>query len=247
MSAAKFITLPVSHYCEKARWALDYCAVPYQEIAQAPAFHRKLTKKYGGTTVPVLYTGDRAYTESSEILHYADAYGDNCLLYSEDASLKASIQTLEAQFDGELGVAVRRWAYAQLLDKPKLLKLVWASRVPFWQACLVPFIIPKAQKLIKRMYHINDQAEDESLEIIDRMFSTVENQLQDGRQYLLGEQFTAADITFAALAAPILLPEQCQATLPALSQLPEKMQAVIQTHRSRPAGQFALSLYASKR
>lgn len=35
----RLITLPISHYCEKVRWALDRQGIAYREEAHAPIFH----------------------------------------------------------------------------------------------------------------------------------------------------------------------------------------------------------------
>jgi glutathione S-transferase len=35
----RLITIPVSHYCEKARWALTKLKLPYVEEAHMPPFH----------------------------------------------------------------------------------------------------------------------------------------------------------------------------------------------------------------
>jgi glutathione S-transferase len=68
----KLITIPVSHYCEKARWGLDYLQIPFQELPHMPPFHTGATKKYGGTSVPVLITDTGVATDSTDILRYLD-------------------------------------------------------------------------------------------------------------------------------------------------------------------------------
>ena len=49
---ARLITIPFSHYCEKARWALDYCGVPYTEDAHLPGLHIRPTRRAGGGPSP---------------------------------------------------------------------------------------------------------------------------------------------------------------------------------------------------
>jgi glutathione S-transferase len=51
---AILITIPLSHYCEKVRWALDRVALPYREEPHAPLLHRLATKRNDGGTVPAL-------------------------------------------------------------------------------------------------------------------------------------------------------------------------------------------------
>jgi glutathione S-transferase len=44
----RLVTIPISHYCEKARWALDRAGVPYREEAHIQAVHRLATRRAGG-------------------------------------------------------------------------------------------------------------------------------------------------------------------------------------------------------
>jgi glutathione S-transferase len=71
--------------------------------------------------------------------------------------------------------------------------------------------------------------------------------LSTGRRYLVGDRFTAADLTFAALAAPVLLPEECHAVQPALEEVPAAMREEILFLRDSDAGQFALRLFEQER
>ncbi|CAN0578235.1 unnamed protein product, partial [Ectocarpus sp. 12 AP-2014] len=77
----------------------------------------------------------------------------------------------------------------------------------------------------------------------------VERLLSDGRAYLCGDSISAADITFAALAFPVLLPEETADVFveydPRL--LPRGYVEVIKSLRSREGGAFALRLYRNKR
>jgi hypothetical protein len=47
---AILITIPLSHYCEKVRWALDRVALPYREEPHAPLLHWLATKRNEGGT-----------------------------------------------------------------------------------------------------------------------------------------------------------------------------------------------------
>src|ERR1700742_2690009 len=73
-SGRVLITIPISHYCEKARWALDRAGVDYRENAHLQIFHWVAVRRAGGgKTAPVLVCGDRVFAESAEILDEADA------------------------------------------------------------------------------------------------------------------------------------------------------------------------------
>jgi glutathione S-transferase len=106
------ITIPFSHFCEKARWALDWCGVPYVERACLPGVHLMHTRRIGGRTVPALIRTDgSALTDSSAILRWADTHAPahKRLLPADDAALAAA-QELEDEFDEGLGPATRLWA-----------------------------------------------------------------------------------------------------------------------------------------
>ena len=68
-TSPRLITIGISHFCEKARWALDWHAVPYAEERWALALHRALTKLNGakGTTLPILIDGKTVIQGSGKI------------------------------------------------------------------------------------------------------------------------------------------------------------------------------------
>src|SRR3954464_5598618 len=68
------VTIPISHYCEKARWALDRAGVAYEERRHLPVIHRVAVRRAGGPTAPVLVCprGD-VVCESADIILWADA------------------------------------------------------------------------------------------------------------------------------------------------------------------------------
>jgi hypothetical protein len=129
-AAAILITIPLSHYCEKARWALDRVALRYREEPHAPLLHRLATKGDGGGTVPVLLHGGRRLNDSTAILVYADEVRGAELLYPRDATCGPEVAALEEKFDTQLGPHSRRRAYAELLSQPKLLRSLWSRGVP---------------------------------------------------------------------------------------------------------------------
>jgi glutathione S-transferase len=244
---AVLITVPLSHYCEKARWALDRVALPYREEPHAPLLHRLATRRNDGGTVPVLVHGSSRFIDSTDILVHADAVCGGDLLYPRDTALRREVDALEEQFDTQLGPHTRRWAYQQLLPHTKLLRSLWSRETPQLEARLLPVITPLVRRLVRAAYKITPESEQRSLDRVRGVFRYVEEQLSDGRCFLTGARFTAADLTFAALAAPVLLPGECRAVQPALHDLPPAMSGEILRLRNTVGGQFALRLYSQER
>jgi len=71
--------------------------------------------------------------------------------------------------------------------------------------------------------------------------------LADGRPYLCGERFGAADLTFAALSAAVIVPSVYGTPLPQPELLPAEIAALVCRARDHPAGRFALRMIAEQR
>ena len=59
--------------------------------------------------------------------------------------------------------------------------------------------------------------------------------------------FTAADLTFSALAASVLMPPQYGVPLPQPDELPERTAAVVRELRAHPAGAHAMAMFREQR
>ncbi len=109
-AAPTLITIPFSHFCEKARWALDRVGVPYTEARHLPMFHWTATFAAGaGRTVPALVSDEGVLGDSTDIVRYADRHAPAARrLLPEDAGARAACDALEDELDEAFGPAVRR-------------------------------------------------------------------------------------------------------------------------------------------
>jgi len=244
---AILITMAHSHYSEKARWALDRLALPYREERHVPVIHRRATGRHGGRSVPVLVHGNSRFIDSTDILMHADAFAGGDLLYPRDPALRAQVEALEEQFDEELGPHTRRWAYAQALSERRLLRSMMSRGVPWIEACFLPLLMPRVVAIIRDRLQITPESTQRSIEIVRRIFVQVGERLGDGRAFLIDNRFTAADLTFAALAAPVLFPAGYRAAYPALDEAPALMRDEVLRLRDTDAGKFALRLFLEER
>jgi glutathione S-transferase len=241
----RLITIPFSHYCEKARWALERCGVAFTEDGHLPVLHYTATfRARGGRTVPVLVDDKTVLRDSTEILAWADARRPGAL-YPDDAT-RADVLALEDDFDRQLGPATRRWAYFQLLPMRGADAFV-VRDVPTWQQVTYPLTRPIVTRLVARSLNVTADGVARSVVKIDAAFARVGERLRDGRRYLAGDRFTAADLTFAALAAPVLWPEHHPVEAPPRELWPRDARDQVEAWRATAAGAFALRLYAEHR
>jgi len=100
--------------------------------------------------------------------------------------------------------------------------------------------------MMKRGLNITPEGVTRSLAKIEESFAKVNALLADGRRFLVGTKFTVADLTFASLAAPVLLPDQLDVGLPPYEMF-GAARAQIDTWRATPAGAFALRMFKEER
>jgi glutathione S-transferase len=106
----------------------------------------------------------------------------------------------------------------------------------------MPLAFPAVRALIRRSLHVHAEGAERSRRKVDELFAEVSRLLADGRRYLTGDAPTAADITFASLALPGLIPESSPVRLPTMSELPPVVASQIETWRATPAGQFGIRM-----
>ncbi|HWU90235.1 MAG TPA: glutathione S-transferase family protein [Kofleriaceae bacterium] len=247
--ATRLITIPFSHYCEKARWALDRVGAAHDEDGHLPLFHYLPVRRAGARrTVPVLIDSDRVIADSTDIVAWADARAPGALLPSDPADRAAALE-LEDDLDRQLGPATRRWAYFQLLPRRDLEHLVLHA-VPRWERVALAAARPLVLRLLSRGLKIDAAGAERSRKKIDEAFARIDALVADGRRFLVGGRFSVADLTFASLAGPILLPPAYgggRATIPSVDDFHGEARTRVEAWRASPAGRFALRLYETER
>jgi glutathione S-transferase len=250
MPKPHLVTIGPSHYCEKARWALERAGIEYVEDAHAPVLH------YGATllrhlqrTTPILVTPHGTIRDSTDILRHADKFvPEDRRLFPSDPDVCAEVEALEEMFDRRLGPATRRLAYFHVIgDVPKLRQLVEPG-IPRAEQLLFRVGRPGIVAFLRWGLKIGPEGAKKSEARIESVFGEVESRLARGtRRYLVGDRLTAADLTFASLAAPVVLPPEYGWPLPSVEDGPPDLLELRDRLRSRPAGTFALRLYKEER
>jgi glutathione S-transferase len=267
----RLITIPVSHYCEKARWALTRLQIPFVEEPHMPPFHRFATRgltqrsdeipatekslsrlnrfvvqRVGGQSVPILVTATAVLRSSDAILQYVDAIAPAELkLYPTDPQARQQVDQLVESFDTVLAPAVRLWTYSYIMNRPHLVKPLWCQGVPWVEQLLFPITFTWMRSNVVELYGINPSSAIVAHKTISEIFDRVDALLADGRNYLVGDRFSAADLAFATLAGAVVLVPGYGIKLSKLSELPDPMALNIRKFQATAAGKFVFRLYAA--
>lgn len=234
----RLISLPVSHFCEKARFALQVNGVAFVEEPHVPLAHKVST---GGGSTPYLIKEDgTSIGESTEIMEFA--FGKE---------LTAEERALDGEFS-KLGYATRVVAYNHVLERPALAidLLAPVDRVPWPERFALDwggFYV--LRQLMRSGLNINDANAARSMDKIRAVCADVEARLADGRSYLAGEEFGMLDISFCALLAPLVAPPELELygrMYEAVGE-EEELKRLVDEMRTTPAGQFVLRVYREKR
>jgi glutathione S-transferase len=246
MSRPRLITIPISHYCEKARWAMDRAAIEYDEERHLQVIHIIYARRAGGgLTVPVLVLSDgTVLDDSSKILRWVDdQVPEEQKLYPADLASRA--RAIEVWLDRTLGPDGRAWMYSYMLHEPELTQSFGLDGTPEFEQRMFDKLFKPVGRVIRMRVAMHGASTDVSR--VQDVYDEIAARLEDGRPYLLGERFTAADLAFAALSAAVIVPHNYGVELPAVERLPAGMREQVEQFREHPAGRFALRMFDQER
>lgn len=200
--------LKVSHYNEKARWALDYKRVPHVRRAVTPGRQAAVAERLGtGTTLPVLVLDGEAIGDSTRIIEALERRNPDPPLYPADPSERERALAVEDFFDEELGEHTRRLAVHHMLPDPKLLLGAFFPDLRPAQRLAATAAFPLVRSRMKAALGIDERSVAVAFDKLKAAAQRYSSEVgPDG--YLVGREFTVADLTLAALLAPIVAPEQ---------------------------------------
>ena len=294
----RLITIGVSHFCEKARWALDLLQDQslerasvasstksydqergdyyyYTEDAHAPPFVSffsvPASMDQASQTPMVIFTDKHDNNDNNKnpriLVASTTITRELCpFLYPEP--YRSEIEQLEEDFGHRLGATARCVVYHQLLQpeyhdacRQVCGAATTSSNV---EAMLFNTLLDKGvAKAMRKMIVVNDNSSAASLVTLRQVFAQVSDRLvaldknnknnennQTTRDtYLVGNQFTAADLTWAALAYPVLQPAETASLMGYIQdgQMPPALRELRNELRVTRAGQHALQMYQRHR
>lgn len=227
--------IAVSHYSEKARWALDRKRVPHRRRAVSlPGLHipASLWMTRGASkTFPVLEIDGRRIGDSTEIIAVLEGTYPERPLYPADPEQRRRALELEDFFDEELGPHIRLLAFHELGRDRERFEAVIKRTTPGPLTVVGSGAFAYASTYTGLRFGVRDEAAAELarhkvLAALDRLEAEL-----GSNEHLVGDSFTVADLTAAALFYPLVLPDE--GPLPGDEPLPAGLEAFAAPLRER--------------
>jgi glutathione S-transferase len=200
--------LKVSHFNEKARWALDYKGVPHVRRAAIPGRHEAIAKRLAGTvTFPVLVLDGEAIGDSTRIIEALERRHPDPPLYPADPVARQRALEIEDFFDEELGPHSRLLVISRILPNATLFLGTFAPGLPRHRRIRARMMFPLIRRRVVKTFAIDDANIELAWAKVRAAGERFRAELQPSG-YLVGDGFTVADLTVAALVAPAVAPVQ---------------------------------------
>jgi glutathione S-transferase len=239
--------IEVSHFSEKARWALDHKSVEHERRTPTPGMHIPVAlwlTHARAATLPILELDGERIAGSDAIIAALEHRFPEPSLYPRDARQRRRALELAACFDHELGPYTRRLAFHELRRDPERWAQIAARMAPALVARLGPLSLPYGRAFAAVRYGAgSEEAAERARRKIRAALERLEAEL-DGGDYLVGERFTVADLTAAALLGPVVMPPEAPALTDSMPQPYERFRATL---RERPAYRWVQEIFRRHR
>ena len=234
-----------SHYNEKVRWALDFKRIPHLRRSLLPGAHvPRVLWMTGQKAVPVLVLDGKAIADSTRIIEALERWRPDPPLHPSDPSERARATALEEFFDEELGPYARRaWFYEVMPDADFTVAQIavgWSATTQRIYRALYPVV----STIMRMDMRINAEGAAAGRAKVTAALDRIAAERQPSG-YLVGNTFSVADLTAAALLSPLVMPAEFP--YPLLTPLPASAAKYRATLTGHPAFQWATDIYRRHR
>lgn len=232
--------IPLSYYSEKVRWALDHKGIGHRRRPPGSDYLFRAWRATGRAKLPILWLDGRAIGDSTRIIAALEEQYPDRSLYPADAGERRRALALEDYLDEQLGPALRSAIITPLFrHDPEVGLRMLMTGMPKAYKNLRPFL-----RIFPAYYRLRHKIRDANLETdratVAAALDRIEHERQ-GRPYLVGDAFTIADLTAAAMLSFILQPPEIQ--YPLQVGFPPYLQDYRATLLRHPAAGWAARIY----
>jgi glutathione S-transferase len=242
--------IPVSHYSEKARWALDYKRLDHVRRAPIPGSHIPIAlwlTQGASMTFPVLQVDGETIGDSTAIVAALEELAPEPPLYPTDPGERTRALELEEFFDEELGPNARLLVFHELINEPDVFAELASRTVPGPLSQVKPLTGAYARAFTSLRYGAQrDEAAEAARAKVLAALERLETELAAAKgDYLVGDRFSVADLTAAALFYPVVDPDE--GPLPPGTPRPAAIAAFRASLAERPGVLWVKEMYRRHR
>lgn len=237
---------------EISRWILNINQIQHIEKRYNPKHAVNKVNQLSGSdgfgNNPVMESTDSLiFSPESFVQYYDDKIPEYRKLIPSNHEKANEVIGLYNLFTQELNTAVWQYVYTELFRDKSSAKSFLKLDASLWQKLGITFRFGSYKKSLSKEWDIDDKDPIVFLVKIQKIIDQVSDLLSDGRKYLGGDGFSAADIAFASVVAPVILPVEYGGSMYKLNEISEELRQQIFTLRATPAGQYVLGLYQDER
>lgn len=245
MSLPELWQFRFSMYPEKARWALDYKAVPHVRRSVLPGPHvLQLVPRFGQKSMPVLRHEGRVIKGSAAVVDYLEGRFPQRPLYPRAADERREALQLQEWLDREVGPAVRRAAFHEWLPHTAYAARRFATGLPSLAQNAYVAAFPVVRAVMRLDMGVTEAGAVAGREITRQALDRLAARSQR-TGYLVGSSFSVADLTAASMLMPSCLPDEYPVAIPA--PLPEGWRRWLDRWQAHPGVSYVRRMYREHR
>ena len=204
--------IEISHYNEKARWALDHKRVAHERRAPLPGLLHPLVAlvKTRRPTLPVLDLDGQSIGDSTRIIEALERRWPDPPLYPADPDERRRALELEDFFDEQVAPHTRRLLFYEYSQDPE-------AGDQALRSLAAPRAMRAAGSRVLRMSARRYGGRADTMELArERIRAGLERIQAEVKRsgYLVGERFSVADLTAASLLMHVARPPEVQYPIP---------------------------------
>ena len=234
-----------SHFCEKARWALDYKGLSYRIENLLPGLHLRTIRDLAPlSTVPVIRDGETVVQDSTEIIDHLDRHYPQALLTPESLPQAEAARDRELDLAARIGIPLRLWLFRYLLDDRETALRIMLDEVKAKERMLFERMFPKMREHMLLTMNINETSANRAKETFSAALKELDEQVTKA-PFLIADRFSRVDLTACSLLSPFCTPRLDDTQ--AAELLPRAVSDLRGAHRERPYFNWVLETYRKYR